>query len=145
MDSRTLTAALDNEDRLQQLRTEGWTDRNVHNKLHELTWDSSAQLRDERHKTTEISSEVEAHMRALVQWVLHAPSNVVCDVGTGTGVLIKYLHKYAEEVRRLRLATLDAEGGGGGMIGSTMKDSSFEVRHQEQAATEGVFFSEAQV
>lgn len=102
------TSALENIEakkvRLAELeRMHGWNENVVSKKLHELTWDASAQFRDERHQSMDISYEMETHMHKVVKAILEANNGqdgavcgqpTVLDVGAGTGILMKFLLEY---------------------------------------------------
>lgn len=58
----------------------------MRNKLHEFTWDASADVRHKRHQSIEISKDMNAHMLKVSKWALeHSQQPSVCDVGCGTG------------------------------------------------------------
>jgi hypothetical protein len=83
---------------LKDLREKGgWSIRNVLNKLNEITWDSSASMRDERHlntKDNKISFGVLGHMKQLCELAVLPTHSKLLDVGCGTGVLLKFLRMH---------------------------------------------------
>lgn len=84
--------------RLRALAAQGWDERSVSRKLQEITWDASAHFRDERHQTVDISATMDLHMCKVADWALRAAAGddgqaAVLDVGTGNGILIKFLQQ----------------------------------------------------
>lgn len=74
-----------------------WSKEGMRKRLLEITWDSSASIRNQRHKSgnEKIAPAVDQHMQDLARWCLdssHPPS--ILDVGCGTGVLIKYIQNH---------------------------------------------------
>lgn len=71
----------------------GWTRINIHNKLLELTWDAAAEFRDNRHDATALSNEMESYLSFLADIVIsnYSKGTKICDVGCGTGILLKLL------------------------------------------------------
>lgn len=95
-------------ERLQLLQEEGMTKERIHHLLQEITWDSSASIRDERHTQAQqkgkkkkgsvnlvISDAVTAHMLRVAQTCTEKGS--VLDVGCGTGILVNYLLQQKKE------------------------------------------------
>jgi len=85
-------------DRLAELRRSGWTELRVHNKIHEITWDASANARADRHANVKIP-EAMVRFVSLVAKEALAPDTPaaalsVLDVGTGTGVMFDFLSKH---------------------------------------------------
>jgi SAM-dependent methyltransferase len=84
--------------RLLALAAQGWDERSVSRKLQEITWDASAHFREERHQTVDISATMDLHMCKVADWALRAAPGddgqaAVLDVGTGTGILFKFLQQ----------------------------------------------------
>jgi 2-polyprenyl-3-methyl-5-hydroxy-6-metoxy-1,4-benzoquinol methylase len=78
-------------EQLEQLRKEGWSKQEVLSKLLEITWDVSADFRDNRHQNKEVSKELNDFMLYLAKIILIKDNNIL-DVGCGDGILIKYLN-----------------------------------------------------
>lgn len=81
---------------LSNLESMGWSKESIRNKLLEITWDSSASFREERHKSKNdfISNNVANHMNAVAKHaydMLHY--GPLCDVGCGTGVVFDFIVK----------------------------------------------------
>jgi ubiquinone/menaquinone biosynthesis C-methylase UbiE len=86
-----------------------WSKEGMRKRLLEITWDSSASIRNNRHKSgnEKIAPAVDQHMQDLAKWCLDTTSNSaqpppsILDVGCGTGVLIKYIqnHKFYNKER----------------------------------------------
>jgi len=94
---RTLISAKDiatiqeKQQKLDSLRSEdGWSKQNVLSQLLEITWDQSAAFRNERHQTKEVSKEIDDFMLNLSKQII---DGTILDVGTGDGILLKYLQK----------------------------------------------------
>jgi len=87
--------------------SQGWSDETLYNKLQEITWDATAGIRDSRHKSQTIPLTMQHFMRdTLANWTLSAVNVLdnggnscrrrrICDVGTGTGVLMQFLKDFA--------------------------------------------------
>lgn len=73
-----------------------WSKEGMRKRLLEITWDSSASIRNIRHKSgnEKIAPVVDQHMQDLAKWCLDSNSPSILDVGCGTGVLIKYIYNH---------------------------------------------------
>lgn len=73
----------------------------IRNRLHEITWDSTAATRQQRHETKqhEISKEIQMHMEKMALYTLRMEDQIdtqcisrsILDVGCGTGVVFQYM------------------------------------------------------
>jgi ubiquinone/menaquinone biosynthesis C-methylase UbiE len=85
--------------RREELRNQGWTNEKVHATLQQITWDTTASLRKNRHNTIKISIPVENHMLEVAKMALPNPNNTVLDCGCGDGILIPFLERYAKSTK----------------------------------------------
>lgn len=79
---------------------------------------SFPRVKDQRQATVQLPATAVEHMQALVSRAEVGPDSRVMDVGTGTGILLRFLQ--ASGVRQVRLRTwIQAfeclEGGGRGV------------------------------
>ena len=86
-----------NQGLLQVERNSPWSRAQVHHKLLEVTWDTSARFREDRHQNSVISYEAERFMMDIAEQVLQnsKTQSRILDVGCGTGILFKYIKQYA--------------------------------------------------
>ena len=91
------------EERLMCLK-KSWDDSKIHMKLHEITWDADAEMRNTRHLTQKPTEDMNNFLKTVALYTLHAESGLsegnspdnfinVLDVGCGTGVIFDYLEK----------------------------------------------------
>ena len=87
--ARDIATIQEKQQKLDSLRLEdNWSKQNVLSSLLEITWDQSAAFRNERHQTKEVSKEMDGYMVYLSKQLIDGN---VLDVGTGDGILLKYL------------------------------------------------------
>ena len=84
---------------LDKLKYLGWEDDIIHSKLQEVTWDETAQFRDDRHDSKSTSIEIENFMLTLVnQAIAFGDKSKILDVGCGNAILLKYLQKHSKKI-----------------------------------------------
>ena len=89
--------AEDKEDLLQIERNSPWSKAQVHQKLLEVTWDTSARFRENRHQNSVISYEAEHFLMEIAEQALQNTNLQprILDVGCGTGILFKYIKQFS--------------------------------------------------
>ena len=82
-------------------RSTSWSRARVHQKLLEITWDTSAGFRENRHQNSLISYENEHFLMEIAEHAVHHASDEcrILDVGCGTGILMKFIKQYASMKR----------------------------------------------
>eukprot|EP00752_Nemacystus_decipiens_P007344 g6570.t1 len=80
------------EAQLRSLQEEhGIGDRLLHNIAQEATWDASARVKDERQENVQLPPSAVEHMQSLIKRSEVGADSRVMDVGSGTGILLRFL------------------------------------------------------
>jgi hypothetical protein len=82
--------------RIAELKSLGWDEKAIHNKLLEITWDVAASHRNTQHEknANQITNEMNRFMETIASNALHgdfAFNGKILDVGCGDGILLQYL------------------------------------------------------
>eukprot|EP00752_Nemacystus_decipiens_P007345 g6570.t2 len=74
-----------------QKEEHGIGDRLLHNIAQEATWDASARVKDERQENVQLPPSAVEHMQSLIKRSEVGADSRVMDVGSGTGILLRFL------------------------------------------------------